>query len=670
MSTLRFETLTMPGARLGGLNPLPVLHPLRTGNEATKRGGRTAGKDDLHIGYGIELPCLPYGVQDGYDRVRGPRPFRTAVLENDLIRATFLLELGGRLWSLFDKAANRELLYVNPVFQPANLAIRNAWFSGGIEWNMGIRGHSPFTCSPLFAARLTSRRGEPVLRLYEFERVRCCAFQMDFHLRDDRPFLFARICIRNPHGAERPMYWWTNAAVAEADGVRVLIPADSAYRFDYEGGLKPSPVPIQDGQDVSYPKNMSHAKDFFYRIPDGCPPWQAALGGDGYGIVQTSTPLLKGRKMFVWGTGQGGRTWQDYLSEPGHPYFEIQAGLGRTQSGCIPMPAGATWTWLEAWGPLQADAGRAHGGDWAAAQAEVESRLQAAIEPAWLAEEMARGAEWGERPPDELVQAGSGWGALERRRRAASGERPLCSPALPFPEDTLGSEQAPWRHLLEHGVLPETAPAEAPGAWMTQREWFDRLRHSVSAGAGAHWLAWLHLGLMHYARREPAEARAAWERSVALQPSAWAYRNLALLACHAREHARCAALYMHACRLARLPQLFTECGRALIAAGRPAEVGPLFDALDESARHGGRIQLVRAQAALEADDLDAVERFVDSAPVIPDIREGEVTLTDLWFALQERKLAATEGTPIDDALRKRARRDFPPPAHLDFRQKT
>ena len=62
--------------------------------------------------------------------------FRVAVLENDHLRATFLLELGGRLWSLLHKPTGRELLSVNPVFQPANLAIRNAWFSGGVEWNI------------------------------------------------------------------------------------------------------------------------------------------------------------------------------------------------------------------------------------------------------------------------------------------------------------------------------------------------------------------------------------------------------------------------------------------------------------------------------------------------------------------------------------------------------
>ena len=49
------------------------------------------------------------------------------------------------------------------------------------------------------------------------------------------------------------------------------------------------------------------------------------------------------------------------------------------------------------------------------------------------------------------------------------------------------------------------------------------------------------------------------------------------------------------------------------------------------------------------------------------LREGEVVLTDLWFGMHERRLAAAENVPINDELRQRVRREFPPPAHLDFR---
>jgi hypothetical protein len=82
----------------------------------------------------------------------------------------FFTELGGRLISLYDKKSERELLHRNPVFQPANLAIRNAWFSGGIDWNIGQFGHTFTTCAHFTA--LSRGDDEPGLRFYEYERSR------------------------------------------------------------------------------------------------------------------------------------------------------------------------------------------------------------------------------------------------------------------------------------------------------------------------------------------------------------------------------------------------------------------------------------------------------------------------------------------------------------------
>ena len=75
------------------------------------------------MNWGMDYGPLPYRLQADYDRGREVRSFTAAVLENDRLIATFLPECGGRLWSLFHKPTNRELLYVNPVFQPGNLAL-------------------------------------------------------------------------------------------------------------------------------------------------------------------------------------------------------------------------------------------------------------------------------------------------------------------------------------------------------------------------------------------------------------------------------------------------------------------------------------------------------------------------------------------------------------------
>ena len=229
MSELRLEEYEMLSAGFeGNKNPLPSLHTLDPNVGGPKVAENISSRESEYFGYGSVDNCLPYRLQSDYDRSRKIKSFKVAVLENDFLKATFLLEFGGRLWSLLYKPLNRELLYTNPVFQPVNIAIRNAWFSGGVEWNMWIPGHSPFTCSAPFFASLDDN-GTPVLRMYEWERIRNAPYQVDFFLPDKSPLLFMRAKLINPNDFEIPAYWWSNIAIREREGVRVLTPADYGY---------------------------------------------------------------------------------------------------------------------------------------------------------------------------------------------------------------------------------------------------------------------------------------------------------------------------------------------------------------------------------------------------------------------------------------------------------
>lgn len=146
MSECYSSAYICPGAELGKVNPLPDIKNIsyiHAGIEMTQ-----AVPEDCrqYINQGMISTLLPYQQQDGYNRSRQHKVFHSVVLENGFLKAVFLPELGGRLWSLYDKTARRELLYCNPVFQPANLALRNAWFSGGVEFNISVKGHNPLTC--------------------------------------------------------------------------------------------------------------------------------------------------------------------------------------------------------------------------------------------------------------------------------------------------------------------------------------------------------------------------------------------------------------------------------------------------------------------------------------------------------------------------------------------
>lgn len=202
---LTFQAETFSVSDLGPLTSTPDLIP--GFNVQNKTNFYLEEDDEIFEGYGKLFTSFPYRQYACYNRSLHKKEILTAVLENDFLKATFLPGLGGRLWSLIDKTANENLLYTNDVIRPSNLAVRNAWFSGGVEWNIGIIGHTPFTMEPLFTSTLELEDGTPVLRMYEYERIRKVTYQMDFWLKEDSRFLNCRMRIFNQTDQVVPMYW-------------------------------------------------------------------------------------------------------------------------------------------------------------------------------------------------------------------------------------------------------------------------------------------------------------------------------------------------------------------------------------------------------------------------------------------------------------------------------
>lgn len=498
VTTIRREVLTLPAAELGPDNPLPPLRPLDEVHRVDDRDREDLPRDMFRqVGYEPLRSLLPTRVRDGYDRDRTPHRVDALVIENDRLRATVLPALGGRIASLVHKPTDRELLYRNPVLQPANFALNGAWFSGGIEWNIGATGHTTLSCAPLHAARVPAPDGGEMLRLWEWERLRDLPFQVDLWLPDGSDFLYVGVRVRNPHERPAPTYWWSNIAVPEE--CRVLAPASEAWHFGYERRLRRVPVPSYDGVDRTYPLNSPYAADYFYEVPDGRRRWIAALDADGHGLVQTSTDVLRGRKLFVWGTGSGGRRWQEWLTEPGtRGYCEIQAGLARTQLEHVRLEPESEVSWLEAYGPLDAEAA----GEWSTVVDGAEARLETALPRADLDAAYAVWKPHADTEPGEILATGSGWGALEVLRTDWK------LPGTPFEESTLGEAQAPWAELLRSGVLPEPRRVRPPGESLVASHWRDMLETAPATP-----LTEYHLGVAQWHAGDRAQAVRSWERA-------------------------------------------------------------------------------------------------------------------------------------------------------------
>ena len=629
-TTIRRSALTLSAGEIGRPGPFPPLEPEPVDR---LRPDIATVPDDIAARVAAAPPpwSFPYHPQSDYDRQRRTRDIEVIVLENEHLRATIVPSLGGRIWSLVDVASGTELLHANRAFQPANLALRDAWFAGGIEFNIGMRGHSTTTCDPLHAAVVEGPDGAPGLRMWEFERARGLVFAIDVHLGHDSDLLAVHVRVVNPDAAPAPMYWWTNIAVPETDGTRVIAASRVVYASDYSGRLVGLEAPYRGDIDFTLPGQHPGAADYFYDSTGIETPWITAIGEDGTGLLHASTAGLVGRKLFCWGNGRGARRWQEWLSPEGGRYAEIQAGLATTQFEYLEMPAGAEWNWTEVFGRVRVDGvGPEHAGAEAirAADREVNARLSA-YDIYSLHRELADVAR---RAPLTILNSGSGWGAVERALRPADGW--IDETPTPFPVVEEGEHSA-WYDLVVNGVVPRTALV---GSHVRGERWERRLRSIPGAETDA--FAQYHLGILAHVAGDAAAAEAHLLASNLAEPSAAATRGLGFVALQRGQTADAAQHLSDAIALtsAGSPEratLFLEALDVLRRAGDFERVRSMATtALDEAevtASVTARLRLALIEAQLEVGDREAAAALLRGGGILPaNLREGEDRIAMLW----------------------------------------
>ena len=625
--------------------------------------------DGLCLSDKVVCSIFPYSEQNGYDRKLVHHGVEAVVLENEYLRATFTPQWGGKLWSLFDKQQKKELLFDNHVFRPAYLALRNAWSSGGVEWNCGATvGHHPHTCDKMFTAIISkeeSKIGCPVLRIYNYERVRGLTQQMDFYLPDGAKFLHCRMRVVNEQNYETSVYWWSNIAVPTYEGARCVVPCDTAYSTQASVSSVDSselevvrlPVPIYNGIDITYPLNNPKAKDFFFKTKNEKRKYIAHLDKDGYGLLQFSSSLLKGRKLFIWGRGKGADRWQEYLSgDDGHgkysdgKYCEIQCGLARTQYEVLPMPANAEFEWIEYYGPLSAPAKDIHG-DFEKAQETVEKALDNIISKEQVEQELVDTKVMATTKLGKMYLYGDGFASLENARRKAENKQ-LLSVHLDFGKTDAVQEM--WLNLLENNSLKTKDSIErkkAPVSYQRSKEWEKCLLDAVNGKDKDFWLTHYMLGSLYLAERKFDLAKEWINSSIKLEQNAWNTFVLGEIYRVEKDTANYAKMAEKASKMnSENAELAKNAILALVVDKKWEQAVEFYEGLQSNLKQVPRIILQYAKALCETGNLDLAEKLICSdgkALEIPDIKEGELSLGELWINIQKKK-AEKSGLPFDD----------------------
>ncbi len=304
----------------------------------------------------------PYTMLDDLTDRREMKTYKAIFLENEFLKATVLPELGGRLYSLYDKASGREVFYRNNVVKYGLVALRGAWISGGIEFNFPD-GHTVVTVSPVASTIRVNSDGSATVVVGDVDQVTGMHWEVALTLRPGQARLEQQVTLLNPTPLTNLYWFWANAAVPATDDMRFIYPMREAYPH------APWPVytfPVyKDVIYSSYSQIRQPTSLFGRQVHRNF--FGAYYEKSDYGVAHVADfREVPGKKVWTWGVAGDGLIWTDLLTDHDGPYNEIQSGRYETQLNYEFMSPRRVESWIEYWYPV-----RGLGGNFVEATSEL-----------------------------------------------------------------------------------------------------------------------------------------------------------------------------------------------------------------------------------------------------------------------------------------------------------
>ena len=272
------------------------------------------------------------------------RSFRMMVLENEFLRVEIMPELGGRVYSLYDKRIEREILFSNPVVKPVRILPIWGFISGGIEFNFPI-AHSPTSVAEVGCK--TGQIGDyGFVRVGEREARTGMEWVVELGLLESAPVLIQRTALRNHSGGDHPWMLWSVGAVRSTQQTefvhpphRVLVHDNRLLEMDWPG----------DG--LNWDRNFRQMTALFWK-PGGSPHFGVFHHDMGFGLMHLAElAQLPGKKVWTYGHGPH-RRWGEATTIGGFSYAEIESGPLNDQSEKPLFPNGVERRFEEMWIPV------------------------------------------------------------------------------------------------------------------------------------------------------------------------------------------------------------------------------------------------------------------------------------------------------------------------------
>ena len=283
---------------------------------------------------GASKYIYPLGLNDVISEERSEKAWKALVLENEYIKLCVTPEIGGKLYYATDKSNNYNFIYKNNVVKPSNIGMTGAWVSGGIEWCV-LHHHRASTFLPVDYSVSENKDGSKTIWVGETEPRHRMRWTVGITMFPDRSYFMAEVKIINPTPVTNTFLYWANVAAHTNENYQVIFPPSVQFAtFHSKNSFTRWPVSTEvyngndftSGVDISWWKNVLNSNSFFaYDLKEDF------MGGYDHGRESGTVHIgdhniVKGAKLWEWGSGPRGQATEGRLTENDGPYVEIMTG--------------------------------------------------------------------------------------------------------------------------------------------------------------------------------------------------------------------------------------------------------------------------------------------------------------------------------------------------------
>lgn len=260
--------------------------------------------------------------------------YDAVILENNWLYVVVLPQLGGRIYTAYDKTNNYDFVYHNKVIKPALVGLLGPWISGGIEFNWP-QHHRPDTFMPVNCRIKKYDDGSASVYVGETENMFSLEQTTEIKLYPDKSYIEINTNIYNRSPLTQTFLWWANPAYKVNDFTRTIMPPDVTAVMDH-GKRAVSTFPISTGEyyKVDYSRGVDISRYKNLPVPTSFMAYKSNfdfVGGYDYGkkaglLHVADHHVSPGKKQWTWGCGDFGVAWDRNLTDEDGPYVELMTG--------------------------------------------------------------------------------------------------------------------------------------------------------------------------------------------------------------------------------------------------------------------------------------------------------------------------------------------------------